>query len=87
MSWFGFALDPTLIPDLVNGRYGWGVGPAYLRELGRAAILMEREFNERAGFSRADDRIPDWMQREPLPPTGAVFDVPGEELDAIFEQA
>jgi len=82
----GFGLDPTLVPDLVNGQYGWGVGPHYLRELGRETILMEREFNRRAGFTSADDRIPEWMTREALPPTGAMFDVPDEELDAIFDE-
>jgi aldehyde:ferredoxin oxidoreductase len=82
----GFGLDPTLVPDLVNGQHGWGVGPHYVRELGRETILMEREFNRRAGFTSADDRIPEWMTREALPPTGAVFDVPDEEIDAIFDE-
>jgi aldehyde:ferredoxin oxidoreductase len=82
----GFALDPTIIPDLIKGRYGWGVGPNYLQELGRETILLEREFNKRAGFTRADDRMPEWMTREKLPPTNAVFDVPEEEMDAIFEK-
>jgi aldehyde:ferredoxin oxidoreductase len=86
MGGFGFGMDATIIPDLVNARYGWDVGPNYLRELGRAAILMEREFNRAAGFTETDDRIPEWMTQEPLPPTGAVFDVPDQELDAIFDE-
>jgi aldehyde:ferredoxin oxidoreductase len=45
---------------------------------------MEREFNHRAGFTAKDDRLPEWMTREPLPPTNAVFDVPDEELDSLF---
>ncbi len=85
MGSFGFALDPTIVPDLINGRYGWGVGPNYLRELGRETILLEREFNRRAGFTAADDRIPEWMTREALPPTGAVFDVDSQELDSIYD--
>jgi aldehyde:ferredoxin oxidoreductase len=86
MGGFGFGMDATIIPDLVNARYGWDVGPEYLRELGRASILMEREFNRAAGFTDLDDRVPEWMTLEPLPPTGAVFDVPGQELDAIFDE-
>jgi aldehyde:ferredoxin oxidoreductase len=46
---------------------------------------MEREFNRRAGFTAKDDRIPEWMTREPIPETGAVFDVPEEDLDHIFD--
>jgi aldehyde:ferredoxin oxidoreductase len=86
MGGFGFGMDATIIPDLINGRYGWEVGPNYLKELGRASILMEREFNRAAGFTELDDRIPEWMTLEPLPPTGAVFDVPDEKLDAIFDE-
>jgi aldehyde:ferredoxin oxidoreductase len=85
MAGFGFALEPALIPELINAQYGWGVGDAYLRELGRQTILLEREFNRRAGFTKEDDRIPEWMTREALPPTNAVFDVPDDELDTIFE--
>ena len=86
MGSFGFALDSTIVPDLINGRYGWGVGTDYLRELGRETILLEREYNRQAGFTPADDRIPEWMVTEPLPPTNSVFDVPDQELDAIYEQ-
>jgi aldehyde:ferredoxin oxidoreductase len=86
MGGFGFALDPSIIPDLINGRYGWNVGPGYLRELGRETILLEREYNRLAGFTSADDRIPEWMVTEPLPPTDCVFDVPDQELDAIYDQ-
>jgi aldehyde:ferredoxin oxidoreductase len=86
MGGFAFGMDATIIPDLINGRYGWSVGPNYLQELGREAILMEREFNQRAGFTAGDDRIPEWMTREALPPTGAVFDVPDRELDTIFDE-
>jgi len=53
--------------------------------LGKQTIRLEREFNRLAGFTRADDRLPEWMTREPVPPTGAVFDVPEEDLDRIFE--
>lgn len=81
----GFGMNNILIRDLVNGRYGWGVGDNYLSELGREAILMEREFNRRAGFTEADDRLPEWMTREKLPPVDAVFDVPPEEMDKIFD--
>jgi aldehyde:ferredoxin oxidoreductase len=85
MGGFGFALDATIIPDLIKGRYGWDVSPDYLKKLGREAILLEREFNHKAGFTKADDRLPEWMTREQLPPTNAVFDVSDEELDTIFD--
>ena len=81
----GFGMDAALARDLVNGQYGWGVGDDYLFELGREAIRMEREFNRRAGFTAADDRLPEWKRTEALPERGVVFDVPEDEMDAIFE--
>jgi aldehyde:ferredoxin oxidoreductase len=81
---FGFGADPHVIPALLNARYGWTVEETILEELGRECLLLEREFNRLAGFTPADDRLPEWMTREPLPPHNAVFDVPTEEMDNIF---
>jgi len=52
--------------------------------LGKETLKMEREFNRRAGFSARDDRLPEDMTREPVAPTNAVFDVPEDELDNVF---
>lgn len=84
MGGFGFGTDPALIPDLVNARYGWGVGAGYLQELGKETIKLEREFNRRAGFTAADDRLPEWMTLEKLPEVDTTFDVPDAEMDGIF---
>jgi aldehyde:ferredoxin oxidoreductase len=55
-----------------------------LQELGRMTLQLEREFNRRAGFTKADDRLPEWMTEEPLAPTQAVFDVTDDDLDGVF---
>ena len=81
---FGFSVAPEVIPDLLNARYGWQVGPDILQVLGKETISLEREFNRRAGFTAADDRAPEWMRREKLPPHDSVFDAAGEDLDGIF---
>lgn len=82
---FGFAAAPETIRDLLNSRYGWDVGDGILQTLGRETIKLEREFNRMAGFTEKDDRLPEWMTNEPLPPHEAVFDVPEEDLDSIFD--
>jgi aldehyde:ferredoxin oxidoreductase len=56
-----------------------------LQILGRETLALERAFNQAAGFTAADDRIPEWMTLEPLPPHNTVFDVPAEELDGVFD--
>ncbi|MFH1636711.1 MAG: aldehyde ferredoxin oxidoreductase C-terminal domain-containing protein [Chloroflexota bacterium] len=81
---FGFAAAPETISALLNARYGWDVDENILQELGRETLELEREFNKGAGFTSADDRIPEWMTREPVAPTNAVFDVPAEDLDNVF---
>jgi aldehyde:ferredoxin oxidoreductase len=74
------------IARLLKARYGWDDVPDdILQVLGKQAIKMEREFNRRAGFTSKDDRLPEWMTREPLPPNNPVFDVPEEDLDHIFD--
>jgi aldehyde:ferredoxin oxidoreductase len=76
--------DPQLMVDLINGRYGWGWTVADLDEMKKAVIRMEMAFNEKAGHTAADARMPEYMTREPLPPHNTVFDVPDSEVDAVF---
>jgi aldehyde:ferredoxin oxidoreductase len=85
---FGYAATPDgVVKRLLAARYGWDDLPDnILSELGKETTRLEREFNRRAGFTAKDDRIPEWMTREQLPPHNAVFDVPEEELDHIFDE-
>ena len=71
--------------ELVCGRYGVEWTANDIVELGQNTIRLEREFNLRAGLTTADDRIPEWMTREPLPPHEAVFDVPEAEIDGTYD--
>ena len=82
---FGFATVPETVSALLNARYGWDVDTSILQNLGKETLKLEREFNRLAGFTPADDRLPEWMTREALPPTGAVFDVSEEDLDGVFD--
>ncbi|HAJ05835.1 MAG TPA: aldehyde ferredoxin oxidoreductase [Chloroflexi bacterium] len=81
---FGFASSPGSLRDMVRGRYGWEVDDDILMDLGKETIKLEIEFNNAAGFGPEDNRLPDWMLTEKLPPFNSVFDVPNEELDNIF---
>ncbi len=81
---FGFGADAAVIPALLNSRYGWDVGEDALLEIGRESLKLEREFNRLAGFTAVDDRLPEWLTKEALPPTNAVFDVSEEDLDSVF---
>jgi len=84
---FGYAATPDgVIRRLLKARYGWDDLPEnVLQALGRETIKMELEFNKRAGFTSKDDRLPRWMTKEPIPETGAVFDVSEDTIDHIFD--
>jgi aldehyde:ferredoxin oxidoreductase len=84
---FGYATAPNgVVKRLLAARYGWDDLPDnVLQELGKQTIKMEREFNRRAGFTAKDDRIPEWMTKEPIPENGSVFDVSNEVLDHIYD--
>lgn len=55
-----------------------------LMQLGKETLTYERLFNEHAGFTNADDRLPKFFLEEKLAPHDVVFTVPDEELDNVF---
>jgi aldehyde:ferredoxin oxidoreductase len=77
--------NPQLMVDMINGIYGWGWTTDDYDKFNRNVLRMELEFNSKAGITKNDYRIPEYMREEPLPPHNAVFDVPDSDLDTIFE--
>ena len=55
----------------------------YLTHLGVSVLKAERKFNEAAGFTKKDDRLPKFFLQEKLPPSGNIFDVPEAEIDSV----
>ena len=70
--------------DLVNAFSGQSLTAGDLLEQGKAILKMERDFNFRAGFTEKDDRLPEYMKKEKLPPHDITFQVTDEELDEVF---
>ncbi|HID90186.1 MAG TPA: aldehyde ferredoxin oxidoreductase [Anaerolineae bacterium] len=58
--------------------------PDDVARIGKEIIDRELAFNRAAGFTKADDRLPEFMKYEKLPPHNVVWDVPDEVLDAVF---
>lgn len=52
---------------------------------GMKILRLERSFNERAGFTNKDDRPPEFMLYEKLPPHDLSYDVPVEDIDNIWQ--
>jgi aldehyde:ferredoxin oxidoreductase len=70
--------------DEVNGILGTEYTSEDAFKLGAEILRKERAFNEAAGFTKAHDRLPEFMKYEPLPPHNHVYDVPDAELDAVY---
>ncbi|MBO8127140.1 MAG: aldehyde ferredoxin oxidoreductase [Firmicutes bacterium] len=57
-----------------------------LEEEARRTIALEYRFNQAAGFSPADDRLPEFCYSEPLPPANITFNIDQARLaEAIKE--
>jgi aldehyde:ferredoxin oxidoreductase len=72
------------IPKMLNAQYGWNLDLNGVTQYGKMILKTERGFNQNAGFTAADDRLPEFFQQEPLAPHNVVFDVPPAELDQVY---
>ena len=71
--------------DMVNAKYGLKLTGDDVTGLGQKVLSIERDFNARAGFNAADDRLPDFFRLEKLPPHDTVFDVSDADLDGTLK--
>lgn len=77
--------NTELIEQMVRGVHGWDASFDDLMDLAKSTLLLERNFNTRAGFTREDDRLPRFMRTEKLPPHNGVADVPEETIDRFYD--
>jgi len=71
--------------EIINGLYGWNLTADDVTALGKKVLEAERDFNFKAGFSKKDDRLPDFFVKELLPPHNTTFDISEEEMQKVFE--
>ncbi|MFH0845538.1 MAG: aldehyde ferredoxin oxidoreductase N-terminal domain-containing protein [Pseudomonadota bacterium] len=79
---------PLILPimaSLLNARYGTNLTDQDVLQLGIKTIKEELDFNRRAGIDLKYDRIPEFVKTEPVPPQDAVFDIPRNEIEAIWQ--
>jgi aldehyde:ferredoxin oxidoreductase len=70
----------------LNAKLGTEYGPNdFPGAMGTRVLKAEREFNRKAGFTKEDDRLPEFYYKEPLPPHNTVFVISDEQLDSVFD--
>ncbi|MBN2466585.1 MAG: aldehyde ferredoxin oxidoreductase [Deltaproteobacteria bacterium] len=72
------------IPRMLNARFGWNMTLDDVAKHGQEILKVERAFNDAAGFTKIDDRLPEFFKKKKLPPHNTVFDISDEDLDTVF---
>jgi aldehyde:ferredoxin oxidoreductase len=79
------AMQPQLVLDMLRSVFECDIPPDWLDQVGLRTIQVEREYNQKAGFTDEDDRLPQYFREEVLPPLNTVFDVSNDDLDSIWK--
>jgi aldehyde:ferredoxin oxidoreductase len=53
--------------------------------MGKKVLEIERDFNQRAGMTAEDDRLPGYFKNESLTPHNVTFAVTDDELDTVYK--
>ncbi|MCK9444502.1 MAG: hypothetical protein M0Q14_08245 [Tissierellaceae bacterium] len=86
--YFGIGDNPDgyqALIDMINAQYGLSLTAEDVDKLGENVLKTELEFNKNAGFNNAHDRLPEFMEYEPLAPHGVVWDFTPEEIDQVLD--
>lgn len=70
--------------DMINAQYGVNWTPDDFVNYGIDVLKKELAFNKEAGFTKNDDRLPEFVYEE-LPPHNTVWDISDEELDKVLQ--
>jgi aldehyde:ferredoxin oxidoreductase len=70
--------------DMLNAFYGTNLTGDDVVALGKKVLSAERDFNKRAGFTAAHDRLPRFFYNDPIAPHNQTFSMKDEELDDVF---
>jgi len=76
-----------VLAKLLNARYGTNIKEEDVMNIGINTIKDELAFNHSAGWTDVHNRLPEFMKTEELPPHNEVFDIPQDEIDAIFNKS
>lgn len=70
--------------NAMNAKFGIQMGPDDIPAMGIRVLKEELDFNRKAGFTRKDDRLPEFFYNEPLPPHNSTVLISDDEMDTTF---
>jgi aldehyde:ferredoxin oxidoreductase len=72
------------IMEMINARFDLKLGADAFTALGESVLRDERSFNRDAGFTKAQDRLPEFF-KEKLKPHDVTWDFTDAEVDEVLE--
>lgn len=76
----------AFLAEAINAAVGTDLAPTFFQEIGRECLLLEREFSIAAGFTEADDNLPDFFYAKALPPSRQAARFRAEDVHAILDK-
>jgi aldehyde:ferredoxin oxidoreductase len=77
-------VSSELIVTALNDAHGTSLPVSFIQTLGLEALKMEWEFNRQAGFTEADDELPEFFYSEPLAPSNKAARHHSAEVNKSF---
>ncbi|MDR1660620.1 MAG: aldehyde ferredoxin oxidoreductase [Desulfovibrio sp.] len=75
----------SCLVDMLNAKFGLTLGVEDIADLGKKVLRLEVDFNRRAGFTEAADRLPDFFSDEEIAPHAAKFDISARDLESVLD--
>jgi len=76
----------AFMADAINAAHGTALTAEFFEALGQEVLLLEAEFNRRAGFTLTDDELPEFFYQESLPPPGLTARFHAKDVQGIYSR-
>jgi aldehyde:ferredoxin oxidoreductase len=76
-----------IICDIINSIHGTEISVEQVRALAIETLKTERDFNRKAGFGPAQDRLGEYFHKIANPDTETVCDIPEDEIQDVMDDS
>ncbi|MEG3617490.1 aldehyde ferredoxin oxidoreductase C-terminal domain-containing protein [Magnetovibrio sp. PR-2] len=76
--------NQQMVIDALNDALGTDLPVNFYADIGRDTLLLERQFNQDAGFGVEDNELPQFFIDEPLPPTNKTSRLRADEVTEMM---
>ena len=77
--------DLSLLCEIIKAIHDKEVTPAQIRAMAVETLKTERDFNRKAGFGPAHDRLNEYFHKVKNPDTGTVCDIPTADITDLMD--